>query len=103
MNKINVREITFNCKETAMQSTSSKVTSKGQIVIPKKIREKYGIRPSSSIHWIEKEEGILMVPDSDDPIISARGMLKGSGLLKAYLLDKKMEKERENKKTSIDE
>ena len=84
-------------KEIAMQKTSSKVTSKGQIVIPKKIREKYGIRPSSSIHWIEKEEGILMVPDSDDPIVSARGMLKGSGLLKAYLLEKKKEKERENK------
>jgi AbrB family looped-hinge helix DNA binding protein len=81
-----------------MQTTSSKVTSKGQIVIPKKIREKYGIRPSSCIHWIEKEEGILMVPDSDDPIISARGMLKGTGLLKAYLIEKEKEKERERKK-----
>jgi AbrB family looped-hinge helix DNA binding protein len=80
-----------------MQKTSSKVTSKGQIVIPKKIREKYGIRPSSSIHWIEKEEGILMVPDSDDPIISARGMLQGAGLLKAYLREKEREKDRENK------
>jgi len=84
-----------------MQTISSKVTSKGQIVIPKKIREKYGIHPSTSIHWIEKEEGILMVPDSDDPIISARGMLKGSGLMKAYLLEKKKEKERENNKTRI--
>jgi AbrB family looped-hinge helix DNA binding protein len=80
-----------------MQTTSSKVTSKGQIVIPKKIREKYGIRPSSSIHWIEKEEGILMVPDSDDPIISARGMLQGAGLLKAFMTEKEREKERENK------
>ena len=88
-------------KEIAMQTTSSKVTSKGQIVIPKKIREKYGIHPSTSIHWIEKEEGILMVPDSDDPIVSARGMLKGSGLLKAYLLEKKKEKESENKRTGI--
>ena len=81
-----------------MHTTSSKVTSKGQIVIPKKIREKYGIRPSSSIHWIEKEEGILMVPDSGDPIISARGMLKGTGLLKAFMQEKKKEKEREKKK-----
>ena len=80
-----------------MQTTSSRVTSKGQIVIPKKLREKYGIRPSSSIHWIEKEEGILMVPDSDDPITSARGMLEDAGLLKAYMKDKKKEKERENK------
>ena len=81
-----------------MQTRSSKVTSKGQIVIPKKIREKYGIRSSTSIHWVEKEEGILMVPDSEDPIVAARGMLKGSGILKAYLKDKKREKKKEDKK-----
>jgi AbrB family looped-hinge helix DNA binding protein len=77
---------------------SSKVTSKGQIVIPKKIREKYGIRPSTSIHWVEKEEGILMIPDPEDPIEAARGMFKGSGMLSAYLKDKKREKEKEKKK-----
>ena len=71
-----------------MQALTSKVTSKGQIVIPKKIREKYRIGPSTEILWIEKKEGILMVPDAEDPIIAARGMLKGSGVLKAYLKDK---------------
>ena len=81
-----------------MQTISSKVTSKGQIVIPKKIREKYGIRPSTSIHWVEKEDGVLMVPDSEDPIIAARGMFEGSGILKAYLKEKKKEKAKEDKK-----
>ena len=81
-----------------MHSATSKVTTKGQIVIPKKIREKYGIHPSTSIRWIEKKEGILMVPDSEDPIIAARGMLKGSSVLKIYLQEKKREKEREDKR-----
>ena len=81
-----------------MQTLSSKVTSKGQIVIPKRIRDKYGIRTSTSIHWIERDEGVLMIPDSEDPIVAARGMLEGSGLLKAYLNDKKSEKEKENRK-----
>ncbi|MBT8365799.1 MAG: AbrB/MazE/SpoVT family DNA-binding domain-containing protein [Deltaproteobacteria bacterium] len=81
-----------------MQTASSKVTSKGQIVIPKKIRDKYGISPSTSIRWVEKEEGILMIPDSEDPIVAARGMLKSSGILKAYLKDKKREKKKEDKK-----
>ncbi len=81
-----------------MQSAQSKVTSKGQVVIPKKIRQKYGIQSSTSIRWIEKEEGILMVPDSEDPIEAARGMFSGSGILKAYLQEKKREKERENKR-----
>ena len=80
-----------------MYTATSKVTTKGQIVIPKKIREKYGIHPSTSIRWIEKKEGILMVPDSEDPIIAARGMLKGSGVLKAYMREKDREKKREEK------
>ena len=75
-----------------MHTAISKVTTKGQIVIPKKIREKYGIYPSTPIRWIEKKEGILMVPDTEDPIIAARGMLKGSGVLKAYLKEKSKEK-----------
>ena len=78
-----------------MYIATSKVTSKGQIVIPKKIRDKYGIHPSTSIRWIEKNEGILMVPDAEDPIIAARGMLQGSGVLKAYLKEKEKEKKRE--------
>ena len=81
-----------------MYKTTSKVTSKGKTVIPKRIREKYGIYPSTSIRWIEKKEGILMVPDTEDPIIAARGMLEGSGLLKAYLKEKNQEKKTEDNK-----
>ena len=81
-----------------MRTATSKVPTKGQIVIPKRIREKYGIYPSTSIRWIEKKEGILMVPDTEDPIIAARGMLEGSGLLKAYLKEKNQEKKMEDNK-----
>ena len=83
-----------------METISSKVTSKGQVVIPKRLRDKYGIRSATSIRWIENEQGVLMVPESDDPIIAARGMLKGSGILKAYLKEKRLEKKRENKKVA---
>lgn len=61
-----------------MEATTSKVTSKGQVVIPKKLRDKYGIHSSTAIRWIEKDQGILMVPEAEDPIIAARGMLKGT-------------------------
>jgi AbrB family looped-hinge helix DNA binding protein len=81
-----------------METASSKVTSKGQVVIPKKLREKYGIRTATSVRWIEKDQGILMVPESEDPIMAARGMLKGSGILKAFMKEKKREKQKEKKK-----
>lgn len=83
-----------------MKGMTSKVTSKGQIVIPKALREKYGIRPSMEIRWIERERGILIVPESEDPILAAKGMLKGSGLLKAFLKEKKLNKQREDEKFS---
>ena len=81
-----------------METVSSKVTSKGQVVIPKKLREKYGIRTATAIRWIEKDQGILMVPESEDPIVAARGMLKGSGILKAFMKEKKREKQKEKKR-----
>jgi len=83
-----------------MKTSSSKVTSKGQIVIPKRLRERYGIRPTTRVSWIEKQEGILMVPETEDPIVAARGTLRGTGILKAYLEEKKREKRREDKKGS---
>ena len=81
-----------------MEALSSKVTSKGQIVIPKRLRVKYGIRSSTAIRWVEKDQGILMIPESKDPIVEARGMLKGSGILKAYLKEKRFAKQREEKR-----
>jgi len=81
-----------------MEACSSKVTSKGQVVIPKGLRDKYAIVPSTKIRWVPIEEGILMVPESADPIKEARGMLKGSGLLRAYLKEKEREKKREDRK-----
>ncbi len=81
-----------------METMSSKVTSKGQVVIPKRLRDKYGIRSATAIRWIEKDQGILMVPESEDPIVAARGMLKGTGILKSYLKEKRLEKQREKKR-----
>lgn len=80
-----------------MEVSSSKVTSKGQVVIPKGLREKYAIVPATTIRWIPTPEGILMVPETDDPIRAARGMLKGSGIMSAYRKEKKREKEREER------
>jgi bifunctional DNA-binding transcriptional regulator/antitoxin component of YhaV-PrlF toxin-antitoxin module len=81
-----------------VETDSSRVTSKGQVVIPKKLRKKYDIEPSMMIRWIPREEGLLMVPETGDVIKAARGMLKGTNLLKAYLKEKKLETQRENKK-----
>jgi AbrB family looped-hinge helix DNA binding protein len=79
-----------------VEADKSRVTSKGQIVIPKRLREKYAIAPAMTIRWIPKEDGLLMVPETRDVVKAARGMLKGTGLLKTYLKEKHLEKKKED-------
>jgi AbrB family looped-hinge helix DNA binding protein len=81
-----------------VEADKSRVTSKGQIVIPKRLREKYAIAPAMTIRWISKEEGLLMVPETGDVVKAARGMLQGAGLLKTYLNEKQLEKRKENRR-----
>jgi AbrB family looped-hinge helix DNA binding protein len=81
-----------------MEAYISKVTSKGQIVIPKHIRAKYGIKTSTIIRWIPRDDGLLMVPDSPDPIYKARGLFKKAGLLKKLMNDKNLDKKKENQR-----
>jgi AbrB family looped-hinge helix DNA binding protein len=79
-----------------MEILKSKVTSKGQIVIPKEIRARYGITKATVIHWIQKGEGVLMVPDSEDAVIAAKGMIAKSGLLDKLLQDRRSAMLKEN-------
>lgn len=79
-----------------MEAHKSKVTSKGQIVIPKEIRVKYGINKATVIHWVQKGEGVLMIPDSEDAVIAAKGMISKSGLLDKLLDERRTEKRKEN-------
>lgn len=38
-----------------------KVTEKGQVTLPKKLRDKYGITPSTEIEFIERDGMIVIV------------------------------------------
>ncbi len=38
----------------------SKVTSKGQVTIPKPLRDKMGLRPGDEVEFEETDEGVLL-------------------------------------------
>ena len=72
------------------------VSQKGQLVIPKKLREKYGIKDQTLLELIDTGDGVLLVPIAGDPIRSSRGMLKGTkvttqALLESRRADRKIE------------
>jgi AbrB family looped-hinge helix DNA binding protein len=75
------------------------VTSKGQLVIPAKLRRKYGIKPGTKVCFIEGERGIIFQPLTRDYIRSVCGILKGEGPATQELLkERARDREREEAK-----
>jgi len=75
----------------------SSVSTKGQLVIPYKLRQKYGIKPNSMMRWIDTGQGLMIVPLTDDSISSSKGMLKDTNVsTKSYLKAKEDDKRLEN-------
>jgi AbrB family looped-hinge helix DNA binding protein len=63
------------------------ISPKGQILIPKRLREKYGVRPGAKVQLIEAPEGIVIRAAPQDPIAAACGFLEGSFSLTADLVE----------------
>ena len=71
-----------------------KATVKGQVIIPAKLRKKYGITKGTRVSVSEgrDEQVIILRPLPEDPITASKGMLKGkTSILKALLKDRKEE------------
>jgi AbrB family looped-hinge helix DNA binding protein len=71
------------------------MTVKGQIVIPSKIRRKFGLKEGVRLQVDVNEQAhqIILTPITREYIQSLRGKYKGKGLLKALAAEKKREKE----------
>lgn len=73
---------------------SGYVTSKGQLVIPSKMRKRFGIKPGTKINFYEEEDGIKLMPITPDVVKANIGFLGKEGdLLKALMEEKKKERE----------
>lgn len=52
------------------------LTSKGQVTIPKAVREKLGLQTGDRIDFVDTGKGIVLVPVTRD-LRALRGILKG--------------------------
>ncbi len=70
-------------------------TTKGQVVIPSKIRRKFEIKDGTryQIEVNEKNHQIILTPITKGYIHSLRGKFKGKGLMKELMEEKKQERE----------
>ena len=73
----------------------SYMTVKGQIVIPAKVRRKFGIKEGTRVQVDidEVAHQIILTPVTRDYIQHLRGKYKGKGLLTALAAEKKRERE----------
>lgn len=71
----------------------STITSRGQTVIPAKIRKQFNLSSSDRLEWIVEKGGIRVVPVKENPIDSFRGMGKG-GSVGRLLADRTSERKR---------
>lgn len=69
-------------------------TSKGQVVIPVKIRRKLGIKEGTHIQidLDETNKRIILTPVTREYVHSLRGKYRGKGLMKALKAEKEQEK-----------
>jgi AbrB family looped-hinge helix DNA binding protein len=75
----------------------TRITSKGQITIPVKLRRKYGITAGTRIIIIDDGDSIVLKPVANQSLKTLQGSLKGKGLLKALMAEKKREREFEDR------
>jgi AbrB family looped-hinge helix DNA binding protein len=75
------------------------VTTKGQLVIPARIRRKLGIKPGTKVCFVEHGGEIIFQPVTKEYIRSVCGMLKSTtSVTQELLTDRKKDKDREEAK-----
>ena len=78
---------------------TSYVTSKGQLVVPARLRRKYGIKPGTRVCFIERDHEIIFQPVTKEYIRSVCGILKSeTSMTKDLLKERRQDKQREEAK-----
>lgn len=76
------------------------LSTKGQLVIPKEIREALGVKPGNKVFFkMVKDHLVEILPVPEDPVRHFCGIFKeGPSLTQALLKEREEDKKREEKK-----
>jgi AbrB family looped-hinge helix DNA binding protein len=67
--------------------------TKGQVVIPRRLRKEFEIEDGTRATVVSTPEGILLKPITGAYIRSLRGSLKGTKAMEAFMAERKRERE----------
>ncbi len=83
-----------------MTMEEATMTSKGQIVVPARLRRRYGLKPGVKVYFIERNDEILFQPLTKETIRSVHGMLVSETSVTKELL-KERAKDREHEEAKL--
>jgi AbrB family looped-hinge helix DNA binding protein len=81
---------------------ASVMTSKGQIVVPAKLRRRYGLKPGTKVLFVERNNEILFQPLTKEYVRSVHGMLASETSVTDELL-KERSQDKEHEEAKIEE
>jgi AbrB family looped-hinge helix DNA binding protein len=76
------------------------MTSKGQIVVPARLRRRYGLKPGVKVIFIERNDEILFQPLTKEYVQSVYGMLASETSVTKELLRERV-KDREHEEAKL--
>lgn len=76
-----------------MKTETGVVTSKGQLVIPARLRRRFKIKKGTLVSFLEDNGRLIVQPVTPDFIASLKGSLKGGGALDYLLAERKKDRE----------
>lgn len=79
--------------KTTLKTDTIRFTVKGQVVIPRWLRTLFDIEEGTRALVYQEGDAIVLKPITPRHIRTLRGSLKGSGVLKALMDDRKRERE----------
>jgi len=89
----------FSGNDTTQMNTAY-VTSKGQLVVPSRIRRKFGIKPGTRINFVEEGERIIFQPVTTEYIDSFCGVFQRKpgekSVVQEHLEERRAERDKEN-------
>lgn len=77
----------------------TQLSGKGQILIPKQVRKKFGFKPGGKVQLLEEEGRLVLSAVPADPIAAATGFLKGKFSLTQDLQREHRDEARRERKT----
>lgn len=76
--------------------TTTKVSSKGWVVIPKPLRDEFGLTKGTRVKVVAYGGVLAVIPQPDDPVEALHGMLEsGPSLTEDLLAERAREKAKE--------